>query len=498
MLHQTITFTAAAHLIAERYPLPFSQGTALHAAENALFGTLDPFSFRMAKNDYSQMREESSGKYGGIGITVAPRDTLLMVLSVRTDGPAFIGGMRSGDYIIRVDSVDVPHDDPRSVTDHIRGESGTTVAISVYRPSLSDILKLEIIRESIKLVHIPYAGLNDDGVAYIHVTDFEAGAAEDIYEQIEVLEKQNPVGYIIDLKNNPGGYLYEAIDAADVFMNDGDLIVGTDSRSKWEKRELFSSSDPLTAKPIVILTNQGSASAAEIFSGALRGVNRAVVVGDTTFGKGLVQSVFGLSNGDAIRLTTSRYYFADGRFLNPPDSALAFSGLAPDIIHMGNAEISFQRLLLSGFLLYDFIEEHREFLSSLPHEFAYPDSVVTLFGNFLKAQNVKYSSSTTDVIALAIMRQAVEEASDAVIKQLNKLRQHSEIIDSRAFVRQKEFLLYHIRRLVVEQNEGQTASYKHVIVPGRSDIRLASKILLNPDEYKNILEPSSELVSDIQ
>lgn len=493
VLKETLSFTWTAYVIASEYPLPFSEGTALDAAERGLFKELDPFSFRMEKNDYAHMKEESSGHYGGIGITVAPRDTSLVVLSVRHKGPAEASGMKGGDIIIAVDSFSVPKDDPSAITEKIRGPSGSTIHITVYRPFIDDTLSMDVAREKILLEHIPYAGIDDNGVAYIHIADFEAGAADDLQEHIERLEKQSPKGYIIDLKQNPGGYLHEAIEAADIFLDDGELVVGTDSRSRWERKEFHSTSDPLTDKPVVILTDKGTASAAEILTGAMRGVKRAVVVGDTTFGKGLVQSVFGLANDDAIRLTTSRYYFADGRFLNPPDSALAFSGLAPDIVFRDHAEAAFRYLLLSGFTLYDFLDEHWAFLEKLPHNFAYPDTVATLFHDFLKERNLEYTSELTRTVETIMLYQSSDLASPEAVEQLKNIRSLSDKIDDQAVRRHSDYVRYHIRRMVVERKLGLEAAYRDVVVPARADIRFASGLLLNPTEYEHILETEPQV-----
>ncbi|MEZ5357552.1 MAG: S41 family peptidase [Candidatus Zixiibacteriota bacterium] len=496
MLKQTLAFTWTAYVIASEYPLPFSEGTALKAAEHGMFSMLDPFSFRMDRTDYDHMKEESSGHYGGIGITVVPRDTALVVISVRHKGPADSSGMKGGDIIIAVDSFPVPKDDPTAVTDKIRGPSGSTVHITVYRPFIKDTVGMDVLRERIMLEHIPYADLTEDSIAYIHIADFEAGASDDLYEKIEELETRNPKGYILDLIQNPGGYLHEAIAAADIFLDDGELVVGTASRSRWERREFHSTSDPLTDKPVVILTDKGTASAAEILTGAMRGVDRAIVIGDTTFGKGLVQSVFGLANDEAIRLTTSRYYFADGRFLNPPDSELSFSGLAPDIVFHDNVEFKFQFLVLSGFTLYDFMDENWEFLDKLPSEFAYPDTVTVMFAEFLKRRGLEYTSELTHVVNTILLYQSIDLASPEALEQLKKIQTLSEAVDTKAVERYSNFVRYHIRRLVVERKAGLEAAYRNVVVPGRADIRFASGILLDPVQYRQILETKPEQVAE--
>jgi len=487
MLHQAVSFSLAAEQIASAYPLPYSTSAGFASAERSMFSILDPFSYRMERRDFSYLVEESSGEYGGVGISVVPRDTLLMIITVREGGPGYEAGMKSGDLIIRVDSTAIPHNDPSLAIGSIRGPSGSKVRVTVYRPSLDDTLSLTLTRQDIKLEHIPYYGMTTHGTAYIRISDFEAGCAGDLYEAVLALEDQKPAGYIIDLKGNPGGYLDEGIDAADLFLDKGELIVGTSGHSRWESREFRSTTAPLTDKPIVMLVDRGTASAAEIFTGALRGANRGIVVGDTTFGKGLVQTIFSLPNHDALRLTTSRYYFADGRYLNPPDTELSYTGLSPDVYYAPRGEIAFQDLMLSGFLIYDFIDQNADFLDQYPDDFDYPDTVITRFESFARSQGITYRSWMTETIDYALQDQVVDSGPPQVLDKLHDMLAYSKQLDTDVYTRWSDFLKYHIRRIAIERRSGRAAAYRHVIVPGREDINLASVLLLDKDHYQQIL-----------
>lgn len=487
LLQQSVAFSRTAHSILADYQLPVMRAPAFSAADDNLLALLDPFSQLMNRKDYLQLREEYSGEYSGIGVTIIPRDSILMVISVHEGGPAYDGGIKSGDWILAVDGHEVPHDKPSSATDYIRGQSGTQVKLTIYRPRIDETLHLTLTRGAIKLEHVPYYGMTESGMAYVRLADFEAGAAEQLKEAIEKLETKNPCGYILDLKANPGGYLGEAVDAADMFLDKGELIVGIDSRSRWDNQEYVSSSAPLTDRPLVILTDRGTASGAEILTGALHAANRAVVVGDTTFGKGLVQQVFSLANGDAMRLTISRYYFADGRYLNPPDSALHFVGLAPDIVYSPPGETAFQDMIQSGLLLYDFADKYWPLLSSYPDKFGYPDTVITLFEDFARSRGVKYHSWMTVSVEHAIAAQMLDEGSPEVLAQLDSMLTVSKALDRNVFERQADFLKFQIRRVVVERKDGRSASYRDVIVPGRSDIRFAEQLLADSTRYDSYL-----------
>jgi len=484
ILRQTLRFSLIASDIAVFYPLPVDGDHAFDAAERGLFSLLDPFSFRIDHEDYQYLREESSGEYGGIGITVVVRDTCLMVMSVREGGPADRGGIRTGDCIVVVNDVTIPAEDPGSATDLIRGPSGTDVSLTLYRSTIDDTLTMTLTRTNIKLEHMPYYGLTASSCGYIRLADFEAGAAEELREAVRDLENRTPRGYIIDLKGNPGGYLNEAIDAADIFLDEGTMIVGTDGRSRWENRRYLAANQSMTEKPIIVLADRGTASAAEIFTGALDAADRCVVIGDTTFGKGLVQSLYSLPNRDAIRLTVSRYYFADGRYLNPPDSELSFSGLAPDIVYDPPGEIALEESVLSGFLIYDFIESEWDLLSSYPATYNYPDTVITLFENFVASRGISYESWLTEILSLTVSDQYLSDASDTIVNHLRGMLEKSRRLDREVFRRHASLLKYHIRRLTVEKKEGRAASYREVIVPGRADILLAESILTEPDRYQ--------------
>lgn len=491
LLRESVSFGLVAQYIAASYPLPYSRHAAFVGAEQSLENRLDPFTFRMAESEYDDMLEESSGNYGGIGVTVVPRDTSIMVVNVREGGPAAIGGMKNGDFIVAVEGKKVPADNPSGSIDKIRGPSGTTVTLTLYRPAIADTFSVKLTRSRIRLEHLPYYGMTDDQVAYIRVADFEAGTAEDLVMAVDSLETQNPVGYIIDLLGNPGGYFDEAIDAADVFMKKGTLIVGTDSRSRWDSKKYYATSGAMTEKPVVILTDKGTASAAEIFSGALRGARRAVVVGDTTFGKGLVQTVYHLAGRDAIRLTTARYYFADGRYLNPRDSVLTFTGLAPDLVYAPKGEPGFEDAIQTGFLLYDFVEKNWELLKGFPDKFNLPDTVVTAFASFARSHEFAYRSKTSETISDAIRDHRLDGGSREVLAALEGIDKQSQKADSDVYDREKDFLKFHIRRVLIERKNGSSQVYRDVIVPGRQDIRLAADILHDAQRYEALMAAPS-------
>jgi len=488
LLHQAMTFGILARQISSVYPFPIEQTGMFDRAEQSMMDLLDPFSFRMAGREFDNLLEESTGEYGGIGISVIARDTVLMIMSVHEEGPGYAAGLKTGDFIIAIDGHPVARDNPSVAINAIRGKPGTTLQLTVYRPMLNDTLPLRLTREIIKLEHVIYAGMTADSLAYIRMADFEAGATEQLKEAVAELEAKQPLGYIIDLGGNPGGYLDEAITAAGVFLDRGTLVVGTRGRSRWDSRTYETTSRPLTDKPLVIMTDRGTASAAEIFSGAIHGAGRGVVVGDTTFGKGLVQTIIGLPRHGALRLTTARYYFADGRFLNPPDSALTFTGLAPDVVFQEPGEATFRGMILSGFLLYDFIESQWEMLRQLPDDFDFPGTVVPILRQYAESRGLIYRSRMTAVLDETVQQQRLDQGAKEIIAALDRLRQISAAFDRAAYDRERDFLTFYLRRVTIERKSGRSAAYRQVIVPSRPDIRQATEILLVPGHYRQILQ----------
>ncbi len=231
-----------------------------------------------------------------------------------------------------------------------------------------------------------------------------------------------------------------------------------------------------------------TAAAAEIFSGAIHGAGRGVVGGDTTFGKVLVQTIIGLPRRGALRLTTARYYFADGRFLNPPDSALTFTGLAPDVVFQERGETAFRGMILSGFILYDFIESRWEMLRRLPDEFDFPDTLVTLLRQYAESRGQIYRSRMTAVLDETVQQQRLDQGAKEIITALDRLREVSTAFDRAVYDRERDFLTFHLRRLTIERKSGRSAAYRQVIVPNRPDIRRAAEVLLVPDHYRRILQ----------
>ncbi|RME24472.1 MAG: PDZ domain-containing protein, partial [Candidatus Zixiibacteriota bacterium] len=292
-LQSALTMARVAADVRRQYNDDVNWDRMFNAAMSAMTDQLDRYSFYIDSTQMSFMHEEFSGAYGGIGVTVMPHDSGLTIVSVRENGPAAQVGLLSGDIIIQADTTPLAGLSPEACTALLRGKPGTKVTVKALRPATADTLTVTVPRERIALLHVPFAGLTEDSVLYIRLLDFEAGAADDVKAALDSLVVNAPArphGIILDLRDNPGGLLTEAYHTADLFLESGQLIVGIDTRHRWQQEQLVSSGhDQTGGLPMAVMVNRGSASAAEIVSGALRQLGRAIMVGDTTFGKGLVQ-----------------------------------------------------------------------------------------------------------------------------------------------------------------------------------------------------------------
>lgn len=284
--------------------------TALHG----MVESLDPHSEFLEAKDNAEFEEDISGEFGGIGIQVETRQNRVVVIAALADTPSERAGIRRGDQIVSIDGKPVDAEGSvDSVVDRLRGKPKTKVLVGLFRPATQETLNVTIVREIIHIESVRGVRLLDDGVGYVQLTEFSDHTAAQFDRALETLLKQGAHSLVIDLRNNPGGLLDAAVAVVEPFFKKDELIVFTKGR-KPEDREEFRAqytSEPISL-PIAVLINAGSASAAEIVTGALKDTRRAVIVGERSFGKGSVQSVFKLENGEGMRLTTARYYTPSG------------------------------------------------------------------------------------------------------------------------------------------------------------------------------------------
>ena len=300
------------------------QSKSMDSAINGLLQSLDPYSAYMSPEIFNEMQTETSGKFGGLGIEVSMESGVVKVISPIDDTPASKAGIKAGDYIVKINEIQVQGKSLSEAVDLMRGPVGSGIELTVRRRGEKKALKFNIVREIIQIQSVK-SDLLEDNIGYIRLTSFNDNSDTQIEKQIKKFEKNNNVkAYILDLRNNPGGLLSQAIRISDFFLDNGE-IVSTKSRKASENRRWFAKKGDLTnGKSLIVLINYGSASASEIVAGALKDHKRAILVGENSFGKGSVQSIIPLKNNGAIRLTIAKYYLPSGK-------SISAVGVSPDI-----------------------------------------------------------------------------------------------------------------------------------------------------------------------
>ena len=310
--------------INKEYVDEINQSESMDAAIDGLLQSLDPYSAYMSPEIFNEMQTETSGEFGGLGIEVNMEAGVVKVISPIDDTPASRAGIKAGDYIIKIDDIQVQGKSLSEAVDLMRGPVGSSIILTVRRIGQKKALTFEIVREIIKIKSVK-ADLLKNNVGYLRLTSFNENSGDQIREQIREFEKNGNINsYILDLRNNPGGLLSQAIRISDFFLDNGE-IVSTKSRKASENRKWFAKKgDLIGGKTLVVLINYGSASASEIVAGALQDHKRAIILGENSYGKGSVQSIIPLKNKGAIRLTVAKYYLPSGK-------SISEVGVSPDI-----------------------------------------------------------------------------------------------------------------------------------------------------------------------
>ncbi len=310
--------------INKEYVDEIDQSKSMDSAINGLLQSLDPYSAYMSPEIFNEMQIENSGEFGGLGIEVSMEAGVVKVISPIDDTPASKAGIKAGDYIVKIEDTQVQGKSLSEAVDLMRGPVGSSIKLTVRRIGEKKALTFNIVREIIEIQSVK-TDLIENNIGYIRLTSFNENSSDQIEKEIKDLEtNKNISAYILDLRNNPGGLLSQAIRISDFFLDNGE-IVSTKSRKSSENRKWFAKKGDLTkGKTLIVLINYGSASASEIVAGALKDHKRAIILGENSYGKGSVQSIIPLKNNGAIRLTVSKYYLPSGK-------SISEVGVSPDI-----------------------------------------------------------------------------------------------------------------------------------------------------------------------
>ena len=304
-----------------------NQAEIMDSAINGVLQSLDPYSAYMSPELFKEMQTDTSGEFGGLGIEIGMEAGVVKVISPIDDTPAEQAGIKAGDYIVKIGKEQVQGKSLMEAVKLMRGPIGTSIDLTVRRKNVKKPLEFKIIRKIIEVQSVSSKIISEEkNIGYIRLKSFNENSDNQFLKSVKKFEKNRKIkGYVIDLRNNPGGLLTQAINITDFFLDDGE-IVSTKGRKISETRKFFArKGDEIKGKPIVVLINNGSASASEIFAGALKDHKRAIILGENSYGKGSVQSIIPLRNGGGMRLTISKYYLPSGK-------SISEVGVTPDIL----------------------------------------------------------------------------------------------------------------------------------------------------------------------
>ncbi len=312
--------------IQDEYVDEIDQSKVMDSAINGVLQSLDPYSAYMSPSTFKDMQTDTKGEFGGLGIEIGMESGVVKVISPIPDTPAEKAGIKAGDYIVKIDQNQVQGKTLMEAVQLMRGPVGTSIKLTIRRRGEKKAIEFNVKREIIEIKSVETKIFGDEkNIGYVRLKSFNENSDSQLIKNIKDFEKNKSIiGYIIDLRNNPGGLLTQAINITDFFLDDGE-IVSTKGRKRSETRRFFArKGDGINGKPIIVIINNGSASAAEIFAGALKDHKRAIILGENTYGKGSVQSIIPLRNGGGIRLTISKYYLPSGK-------SISEVGVTPDI-----------------------------------------------------------------------------------------------------------------------------------------------------------------------
>ncbi|MBI3665356.1 MAG: S41 family peptidase [Acidobacteria bacterium] len=419
------TFANVFHLVEENYADRLNPDTAIYnGAIPGMLHKLDPHSQFFDPEQYGALREEQKGHYAGVGMQVAPRNRKTVVIVPFPKTPAYRAGIRPGDIIMKVDGESTENMSTNDVAKRLRGEKGTSVSITIQREGRDQLLEFTVVRDEIPRKSVPVAFYVKPGIAYIKVAGFNETTSRELSEELKSLNEANFRGLILDLRENKGGLLSEGVAVADKFLKRGQIIVSHHGRASAEKPYRAQRGNGGRAYPMVVMVNCESASAAEIVAGALQDHDRALIVGASTFGKGLVQTVYPLNHNTGLALTTAKYYTPSGRLIQRPYSNVSLyeyysdpcrdnhrspkvevkmtdsgrpvyggDGITPDVRITAQRADHFQSELLRRYAFFTYAQHYFSSHDRLPPKWEPDDAALTDFRQFLYQEKIPFTEA---------------------------------------------------------------------------------------------------------
>lgn len=524
-------FNQTVYDIKNRYMEEIDTRELINAGIRGMLDELDRFSVLMEKQSYDRLMESTSGKYEGLGIEIDARDDYIIVVTPFEGSPAYKKGLHSGDIIEKIEGQSTFGMTTSDASHLMRGQAGTAINISIRRQGIPDLLDFEIERAVIELKSVNYYGVVDNSdVGYIRLSRFAEETSAELREAVEDLKNRNVSSLILDLRSNGGGLLQQAVETAELFIEEGKLVVYTKGKNPNSEVRHYSRRLPLFPdKPMVVLVDEGTASASEIVSGALQDWDRAVIMGQQTYGKGLVQQIFPVGEGDDVnlKLTTAKYYVPSGRCIQRPerqskpghdfDDELAddADSLTTDTLQVTEKEIFYTndgRVVYGGggitpdmeleapaflkpieinlerkSLFFDFAVSYVAAHPGLGLDFEVTDEIIDEFRSFIKGKDFKYKTAME--VSLENMKKVVDEEDKGLLftEYIKELEAQIEKEKEADFDMSRPYITKAIKRELVANIGGQRGIYEQVILKTDPAVLKAVELLKNNKDYGAIL-----------
>jgi carboxyl-terminal processing protease len=518
-------FAQVASVVGSHYMEEVDSQDLIRAGIRGMLETLDPYSEYLDPKRHRALLEDTHGQFEGLGIEITIKDGWLTVISPLEDTPAERMGIQAGDRIIEIEGTSTEGITAEEAVAKLRGKKGTVVNITIERKGIKEPMGYTIERDVISLRAVPYFGVAPGGIGYVRLNRFSDISSDELKEAVSDLLREDIRGLILDIRGNPGGLLTQAVAVASVFLEPDRLVVETKGKAKSQNKQFRSFGKPLYPHlPLAVLVDGGSASGSEIVAGAIQDWDRGVIIGDTTFGKGLVQNVVQLKDGAGLKLSTAKYLIPSGRSIQKledlsvtmssleadldeepgaPDSSRAKhrfftkggrvvyggGGITPDLIVPHQRLSPLEYNLLAKLSFFDFAVHYTVAHPELPRDFEVDDAMVSEFKQFLKSKDFTYQTSSE--VELEELEEAVkeEEASEKITGRIEDLEELLKAEKEKNFERSREYISSEIKENVLVKLYGQSAKYEGVWFEHHPQIKRAIQLLSNPGEYKRLLTP---------
>lgn len=510
-----------ATLISTNYVEKVDERSLVRDGITGMVADLDPYSEFLDKKELEGLLETSKGEFQGVGMEIAVREDYPSVISPLEGSPAYEAGIKAGDKIIRIDGISAKGFSGEEAQLRIRGPKGSTVRLTISREGIKDSFEFDIKRDVIEIKSVAFAGELEDGIGYVRLTRFSENAPAELKEALEDLKLKKIRGLILDLRGNPGGLLQEAISVAELFLKKEELILEVKGRK--DSKKFYSQAQPIMDRtPLLVLVDFGSASASEIVAGAIQDHDRGLILGDTTFGKGAVQTLFELKDNTALKLTTAKYYIPSGRLIQKDfdehknlsmntreivdtlqkekifytkkgRKVYGGGGIVPDII-IPDPDFPplIQSLLQQGYF-FDFAVQYSVSHKNIPEDFQADERVLKEFKNYIESKGFDYKSAPESELEKLRETIAEEEKSDPEARFADDTKETLERLGSllskkkeSEFEKNKELLKWQIEEAVLTKEFGSSARYK-VWARYQEQIKKAIEILKDKNEYERLL-----------